>query len=129
MGFGTHGSTYGGNPMACSVGSAVMDHIADEEFLSEVRRKSGLMRQKLEGLVAAHPDVFELVRGSGLMLGIKCKVPNTDVVAAGYGQQVLTVPGGDNVIRLLPALTISDDEIAQGVDRLDRAATALEASL
>ena len=126
---GSHGSTYGGNPMACSVGSAVMDHIADEEFLSEVRRKSGLMRQKLEGLVAAHPDVFELVRGSGLMLGIKCKVPNTDVVAAGYGQQVLTVPGGDNVIRLLPALTISDDEIAQGVDRLDRAATALEASL
>jgi acetylornithine/N-succinyldiaminopimelate aminotransferase len=126
---GSHGSTYGGNPMACSVGSAVMDHIADEEFLSEVRRKSGLMRQKLEGLVAAHPDVFELVRGSGLMLGIKCKVPNTDVVAAGYGQQVLTVPGGDNVIRLLPALTISDDEIAQGVDRLDRAAAALEASL
>jgi acetylornithine/N-succinyldiaminopimelate aminotransferase len=126
---GSHGSTYGGNPMACSVGSAVMDHIADEEFLSEVRRKSGLMRQKLEGLVAAHPDVFELVRGSGLMLGIKCKLPNTDVVAAGYGQQVLTVPGGDNVIRLLPALTISDDEIAQGVDRLDRAAAALEASL
>ena len=126
---GSHGSTYGGNPMACSVGSAVMDHIADEEFLSEVRRKSGLMRQKLEGLVAAHPDVFELVRGSGLMLGIKCKLPNTDVVAGGYGQQVLTVPGGDNVIRLLPALTISDDEIAQGVDRLDRAATALEASL
>ena len=126
---GSHGSTYGGNPMACSVGSAVMDHIADEEFLSEVRRKSGLMRQKLEGLVAAHPDVFELVRGSGLMLGIKCKLPNTDVVAAGYGQQVLTVPGGDNVIRLLPALTISDDEIAQGVDRLARAATALEASL
>jgi acetylornithine/N-succinyldiaminopimelate aminotransferase len=123
---GTHGSTYGGNPLACAVGNAVMDIVADHEFLAEVSRKSGLLRQSLEGLVASHPTIFELVRGSGLMIGIKCVVPNMDVVNAGHDAQVLTVPGGDNVIRLLPAMTISDEEIKEAVARLDRAATALE---
>jgi acetylornithine/N-succinyldiaminopimelate aminotransferase len=126
---GTHGSTYGGNPMACAVGAAVMDHIADDAFLAEVNRKSGLMRQKLEGLVASHPDIFELVRGAGMMIGVKCKVPNLDVINAGYAEHILTVPGGDNVIRILPALNIGDDEIAEGVARLDRAASTLEAGL
>jgi acetylornithine/N-succinyldiaminopimelate aminotransferase len=126
---GTHGSTYGGNPMACAVGAAVMDHIADDAFLAEVARKSGLMRQKLEGLVASHPDVFELVRGAGMMIGVKCKIPNMDVINAGYAEHILTIPGGDNVIRILPALNIGDDEIAEGVARLDRAATRLEADL
>ncbi|SDW17325.1 aspartate aminotransferase family protein [Litoreibacter albidus] len=123
---GTHGSTYGGNPLACAVGSAVMDIVADDEFLADVSRKSGLLRQSLEGLVASHPTIFELVRGAGLMIGVKCVVPNVDVVAAGYDAHVLTVPGGDNVIRLLPAMTISDEEIKEAVARLDRAATALE---
>jgi acetylornithine/N-succinyldiaminopimelate aminotransferase len=124
---GTHGSTYGGNPLACAVGNAVMEIVADPAFLDGVRARAGALRQKLEGLVGAHPDVFEAVRGSGLMLGLKCKVPNTDMVAAGYGEQVITVPAGDNVIRLLPPLTISEEEIAEAVHRLDRAATALEA--
>ncbi|NKB28317.1 MAG: acetylornithine/succinylornithine family transaminase [Rhodobacteraceae bacterium] len=122
---GTHGSTYGGNPLGCAVASAVMDIVADEDFLAEVRRKSGLLRQKLEGLVAAHPSVFAAVRGTGLMLGLECVAPNTDVVQAGYGAHVLTVPAAENVIRLLPALTISDDEIAEAVLRLDSAATTL----
>lgn len=122
---GTHGSTYGGNPLACAVGCAVMETIADPAFLAEVNRKGALFRQGLEGLVASHPDVFETVRGQGLMLGLKCKVPNTDVVKAGYGQHVLTVPGADNVIRLLPPLTISDAEIAEALSRLDRAAASL----
>ncbi|PIB24191.1 acetylornithine transaminase [Amylibacter kogurei] len=124
---GTHGSTYGGNPLACAVGKAVMNIVADDTFLTGVGEKAGLFRQKLEGLVANHPDIFEEVRGSGLMLGIKCKVTNIDVVNAGYDAQILTVPGGDNVIRLLPPLNISNDEIATAVDRLDQAATALEA--
>ncbi|MEL6643183.1 MAG: aspartate aminotransferase family protein [Pseudomonadota bacterium] len=119
---GTHGSTYGGNPLACAVGNAVMDVIADDAFLDAVNRKAGLFRQKLEGLVASHPDIFEEVRGAGLMLGLKCRVPNTDIVTAAYDDHVLTVPAADNVIRLLPALTISDDELAQAVDRLDRVA-------
>ncbi|MEP5758161.1 MAG: aspartate aminotransferase family protein [Litoreibacter sp.] len=126
---GTHGSTYGGNPLACAVGSAVMDHVAAPEFLADVSRKAGLLRQKLEGLIASHPDVFELVRGSGLMLGLKCKVSNMDVVNASYDQHMLTIPGGDNVVRLLPALNISDDEISEAVERLDRAATSLETGL
>ncbi len=126
MGLGTHGSTYGGNPLGCAVGCAVMDTVSEPEFLAEVSRKGALMRQKLEGLVASHPDVFESVRGTGLMLGLKCKATNTDVVKAGYAQEILTVPAADNVVRLLPALTISDDEIAQAVSRLDAAATSLE---
>lgn len=103
-----------------------MEIVADDGFLAEVNRKAGLLSQKLEGLVAAHPDVFEGVRGSGLMLGLKCKAVNADVVKAGYGAGVLTVPAADNVIRLLPALTISDDEIAEAVTRLDAAATAVK---
>jgi acetylornithine/N-succinyldiaminopimelate aminotransferase len=122
---GTHGSTYGGNPLGCAVGCRVMEIVADDAFLAEVSRKAGLFRQKLEGLVAAHPDVFEGVRGSGLMLGLKCRVPNTEVVAAGYANHVLTVGAADNVVRILPPLTISDEEIAEGVTRLDRAATSL----
>ena len=127
MTLGTHGSTYGGNPLGCAVGCAVLDIVADPAFLAEVNRKAGLMRQKLEGLVAAHPDIFESVRGAGLMMGIKCKATNTDIVKAGYDALILTVPAGDNVIRLLPPLTISDAEIAEAMDRLDTAATALEA--
>jgi acetylornithine/N-succinyldiaminopimelate aminotransferase len=122
---GTHGSTYGGNPLGCAVGCRVMEIVADEAFLAEVSRKAGLFRQKLEGLVAAHPDVFEEVRGAGLMLGLKCRLPNTDIVAAGYAAHVLTVGAAENVVRILPPLTISDHEIAEGVARLDRAASTL----
>ncbi|WP_299867109.1 aspartate aminotransferase family protein [uncultured Roseobacter sp.] len=128
MTLGTHGSTYGGNPLGCAVGVAVMDHVTDPAFLDSVNRKAGLLRQKLEGLVATHPDVFDSVRGSGLMLGLKCKAANVDVLQAGYDQLVLTVPAADNVIRLLPPLTIEDDEIAQAIDRLDAAAVALSAA-
>ncbi|GAB4262087.1 MAG: aspartate aminotransferase family protein [Pararhodobacter sp.] len=123
---GTHGSTYGGNPLGCAVGLAVMRIVSDPAFLAEVNRKAGLMRQKLEGLVASHPDVFEAVRGTGLMLGLKCKVPNTDVAVAAREAELLVVPAADNVLRLLPALTISDAEIAEAVTRLDTAAAHLE---
>ena len=122
---GTHGSTYGGNPLGCAVGAAVMDEITRPGFLEDVRKKAGFLRQKLEGLVAAHPDILETVRGSGLMLGLKCRATNTDLVAAGYDAAILTVPAGDNVVRILPALTITEDEIAEGITRLDAAASAL----
>jgi len=122
---GTHGSTYGGNPLGCAVGCAVMDIVSDPDFLAEVNRKASLLRQKLEGLVAGHPDVFEAVRGSGLMLGLKCKVAPGDVVNAGYGKEVITVPAADNVVRLLPPLNITDEEIAEAVARLDAAASTL----
>ncbi|MCX7567172.1 aspartate aminotransferase family protein [Sulfitobacter sp. F26169L] len=122
---GTHGSTYGGNPLGCAVGCAVMDIVADPAFLAEVNRKAGLLRQKLEGLVAAHPEIFEEVRGSGLMLGLKCKVAPPDLVNAGYSAEVISVPAADNVVRLLPPLNITDEEIAEAVSRLDRAAASL----
>lgn len=123
---GTHGSTYGGNPLGCAVGCVVMDHVNDPAFLAEINRKAGLLRQKLEGLVASHPDVFDYVRGAGLMLGLKCKASNIDVVNAGYDAQVITVPAADNIVRLLPALNLSDDDIAEAVSRLDQAASTIK---
>ncbi|MDQ7262585.1 aspartate aminotransferase family protein [Paracoccus sp. PS-1] len=126
MAVGTHGSTYGGNPLACAVGAKVMQIVAAPEFLAEVNRKAALFRQKLEGLVAAHPDVFDFVRGQGLMLGLKCKVAPGEVVKAGYAEHILTVAAADDTLRLLPPLTISDEEIAEAVARLDRAASRID---
>ncbi|MGH1423537.1 MAG: aspartate aminotransferase family protein [Pseudooceanicola sp.] len=125
MTVGTHGSTYGGNPLGCAVGTAVLDTVAAPEFLAEVTRKAALLRQKLEGLIASHPDVFAEVRGQGLMLGLKCVALNSDVVQAGYDAQVITVPAADNVVRLLPALNITDDDLSEAVARLDKAAEAV----
>ncbi len=123
---GTHGSTYGGNPLGCAVGGKVMEIVSDPAFLDEVGRKAGRLRQGLEGLVAVHPEVFEEVRGTGLMLGLKCKALNTDVVQAGYAQHVLTVPAADNVVRLLPALTITEAEITEAIEKLDAAAATVK---
>jgi len=123
---GTHGSTYGGNPLGCAVGAAVVEIISDPAFLAEVARKGALLRQGLESLVARHPQVFESVRGEGLMLGLKCKPAPADVVKAGYGAGILTIAAADNVLRLLPALNIPDEDIAEALARLDRTATALE---
>ena len=126
---GTHGSTYGGNPLGCAVGSAVMSIVAEDGFLAEVSRKGGRFRQGLEGLVAMHPRVFAGVRGQGLMLGLACVAPNTDIVKAGYDQHLLTVAAADNVLRLLPALTIPDADIDEALARLHRAADAMGATL
>ncbi len=125
MTLGTHGSTYGGNPLGCAVGKAVLDHVADPAFLDDLRARAALLRQKLEGLVASHPDVFDTVRGSGLMLGIKCKLANADFVKAAFDQALITVPAADNIVRLLPPLNITEDEIAEAISRLDATATAM----
>ena len=126
MGVGSHGSTYGGNPLACAVGARVMEIVTADGFLSDMSARAATMRQSLEGLVAGHPEVFGHVRGQGLMLGLKCRVTNTDVVSAAHAEHLLTVPAADNVVRLLPPLTIAADEIAEAVNRLDRAATRLK---
>jgi acetylornithine/N-succinyldiaminopimelate aminotransferase len=123
---GTHGSTYGGNPLGCAVGAKVVELISDPAFLANVGRKGALMRQGLESLVARHPTVFEAVRGEGLMLGLKCKPAPADVVKAGYAAGILTVAAADNVLRLLPALNIPDADIAEALTRLDQAANLLE---
>jgi len=122
---GTHGSTYGGNPLGCAVGLAVVNAITEPGFLDEVNRKGALLRQKLEGLIAENPDVFTEVRGQGYMLGLKCKQAPVDVVKAAYAEELIVVPAADNVIRLLPALTLNEEEITEAIERLDRTAKAV----
>ena len=123
---GTHGSTYGGNPLACAVGNAVLGIINDQEFLDKVKDKSLLLKQKLAYLLDQHPDIFEEIRGKGLMMGLKCKILNTDLVNAGYQKGLITVPGGDNTIRLLPPLNITNKEIDVAVTMLDECAKLLK---
>ena len=123
---GTHGSTYGGNPLACAVGAAVLGIVADEEFLEGVRRRSGFLRQRLEAVAGSHPEIFAEVRGTGMMIGMVCKVPNMEVVDAGYRSRILTVPAGDNAVRILPPLNIGDEDVAEIARRIEKAAEDLE---
>ncbi len=125
MTLGTHGSTYGGNPLACAVGARVMEIVADDAFLAGVNRKAALLRQGLEGLVAAHPTVFETVRGAGLMLGLRVHGAPADFVTAAHAAHLITIPAADNVVRLLPPLNLTDADIAEGLSRLDAAAASL----
>jgi acetylornithine/N-succinyldiaminopimelate aminotransferase len=122
---GTHGSTYGGNPLACAVGNAVMDIVNTAQFLDAVNARAGTFRQALQSLINTNPDIFESQRSMGLMIGLKCRAPNIDVVNACYKQGLLTVPAGDNVLRLLPPLNIDETDIRTAIDRLDAAAKSL----
>ncbi|MCX7346212.1 MAG: aspartate aminotransferase family protein [Alphaproteobacteria bacterium] len=124
---GTHGSTFGGNPLATAVGNAVLDVVLEEGFLDNVLQRALSLKQKLAQLKDAHPTVIEDIRGSGLMMGIKCRVPNTVFQAAALDQHLLTIVAGDNVVRLLPPLVVSEADVADAVARLDRACRALEA--
>jgi acetylornithine/N-succinyldiaminopimelate aminotransferase len=122
---GTHGSTYGGNPLGCAVGNKVLDLVGDAAFLDDVAEKAAYFKAGLEDLVARHPNTFKSVRGKGLMMGLECAVPNMDVVNAGYDALILTVPAGDNVVRFVPALTITKAEIDEALARLSSAAQSL----
>ena len=126
---GTHGSTYGGNPLGCAIGAKVLEIVGDDAFLTDVNRKAGVMMQGLSALVDEFPEVFETVRGSGLMIGLKCKAPNTALVSAGYDAGILLVPAADNVVRLLPALNIPDADISESFARIRTAAVAVQSSL
>ncbi len=129
MTVGTHGTTYGGNPLAMAVGNVALDMVLEPGFLDHVNRIAGFLGQQLGALVASHPAVFSGLRGQGLMLGLTMKVPNTDFITAARQAGVIVLPAGDNVVRLLPALTISEDEVREGVAAMDRAALVLEAKL
>ncbi|MEL6502933.1 MAG: aspartate aminotransferase family protein [Pseudomonadota bacterium] len=123
---GTHGTTYGGNPLAMAVGNAVMDVMLEEGFMESVQRKSSLMKQRLAELVDTYPEILEQVRGDGLMQGLKCKALNLDVVAAFREKHLLTVPAGDNVVRLIPPLTLEESDIHDAFDRMGRALSAMQ---
>jgi acetylornithine/N-succinyldiaminopimelate aminotransferase len=124
---GTHGSTFGGNPLAMAVGNAVLDVVLADGFLDRVRQRGLNFKQKLASLKDSHPDIIEEIRGDGLMMGIKTKVPNTDFVARAYDQNLLTIAAGDNVVRLLPPLIVSDDDLTEAVAKLDRACQSFKA--
>ncbi|MDJ0643853.1 MAG: aspartate aminotransferase family protein [Erythrobacter sp.] len=125
MTFGTHGSTYGGNPLAMAAGSAVMDAVANQEFLSNVREKGERIRSRLEQFIGNYPDLFDLVRGKGLMLGIRMKVESRPFfVHLRDNHQLLTVAAGDQTLRLLPPLVIGDDEIDEFFDKLSAGAAS-----
>jgi acetylornithine/N-succinyldiaminopimelate aminotransferase len=118
---GTHGSTYGGNPLAMAVANAVLDAVLEPGFLERVNEAGLRLKQELARVKDENPDVVEEVRGSGLLAGIKVKPPMGEVVAACTAEKLLTVGAGENVVRLLPPLNVSDAEIAQAVERLSRA--------
>lgn len=122
---GTHGSTFGGNPLAMAAANAVLDVLLEPGFLDGVAATAEKLQTEVGALVTKYSAIFELVRGKGMMIGIKCKVPNGDVVAKILENGMLTVPAGDNVVRLLPPLTIGDAEIDAAVSILDKSAAAL----
>ena len=125
---GVHGTTYGGNPMAMAACNAVLDIVLEEGFLQNVNDMALRLKQGLASLVDRFPTVFEDIRGKGLLTGLKCALPNTEVLAALYDQHMLAVPAGDNVLRILPPLNVSADEIADGLERLERAAQSITRS-
>jgi len=118
---GTHGSTFAGNPLAMAVGNAVLDVMLEDGFLDHVNRVSGRLQQYLGEYLESYPRLFEAIRGEGLLLGLKCKIPNTEIVTALRDAAVLTAPAGDNVVRLLPPLIITEDELAQAHLRMTKA--------
>jgi acetylornithine/N-succinyldiaminopimelate aminotransferase len=124
---GTHGSTFGGNPLAAAAGNAVLDVVTKPGFLDHVRRIALLMRQRLAEIKDRHPSVIEEVRGDGLLIGLKCKVPNGELIDAMRAEKLLAVAAGDNVARLVPPLIVTEAEVADAVVRLDRACAAIEA--
>jgi acetylornithine/N-succinyldiaminopimelate aminotransferase len=122
---GSHGSTFGGNPLAMAVGNAVLDVVLEDGFLDRVAQMGLRLKQRLAALKDDHGDIIEEVRGQGLMLGLKCKVPNQDLLEALRAQKMLTVQAGDNVVRLLPPLIIGEAEIELAATKLDAACAAI----
>ena len=122
---GTHGTTYGGNPLATAVGNAVLDVVLAHGFIEAVAMKGLRLKQKLASLRDRHSDIIADVRGEGLMLGLQLRVPPADFAAAAREERVLVIPAADNVVRLLPPLVITESEIAEAVERLEATCSRL----
>ena len=126
---GTHGTTYGGNPLATACGNAVLDVILEDGFLERVAHTGLLMKQRLAQLQDAHPRVIAEVRGEGLFLGVRLHTPNGEFAVAAREEQMLVIPALDNVVRLLPPLIFGETEIDEAIERLDRACVRVERTL
>ena len=126
---GSHGSTFGGNPLAMAVGNAVLDLVLAEGFLQQVGLLSLIARQRLAEIKDMYPNVIDAVRGEGLMLGIKTHVANSEVVSALLRQNMLAVGAGDNVVRLLPPLNIDEATLSEGLNRIERACADIDAEI
>ncbi|HET9935506.1 MAG TPA: aspartate aminotransferase family protein [Methyloceanibacter sp.] len=123
---GSHGSTFGGNPLAMAVANAVLDVVLADGFLDQVARMGLRLKQRLAAIADEHDEIIEDVRGQGLMLGLKCKVPNQKLLAALRAEKLLTVQAGDNVVRFLPPLIVTEAEIDEACAKLDVACVALK---
>jgi acetylornithine/N-succinyldiaminopimelate aminotransferase len=126
---GTHGSTFGGNPLATAVSGAVLDVVLEPGFLDAVRKTGLLFKQRLAEMKDRHPAVIAEVRGEGLLLGLRTIVPNGDLVNACRAEGLLTAAAGENVVRLLPPLIAREAEVSEAMQKLDQACTRIEASL
>ena len=124
---GTHGSTFGGNPLACAVAQAVLEEILSDGFLDQVRMRADALSHGLDAIRRRYPGFIEQVRGAGLMIGLKMGPPNLDVIDALQARRMLSVPAGDNVVRLLPPLIITQTEIDEALDVLDAVAEDMAA--
>jgi acetylornithine/N-succinyldiaminopimelate aminotransferase len=124
---GSHGSTFGGNPLAVAAANAVLDVMLKPGFFEHAQRMSLLLKQKLASVVDRHPGIVSEVRGEGLLIGIKSVVPSADLVGALREEKLLTVGAGENVVRFLPPLIVSESEVEQSVERLERACVMLSA--
>ena len=125
MTVGTHGSTFGFNPLAMAVGNAVLDVVLAEGFLDHVRRASLVLKQRMAEIKDRYPTVIAEVRGEGLLMGLRAVVPCGELVDELRVEKMITVAAGDNVVRLLPPLIVSEEEIAEAVRRIERACTRL----
>jgi acetylornithine/N-succinyldiaminopimelate aminotransferase len=129
MGTGTHGSTFGGNPLAMAAAGALLDIVLGVGFLDNVRHSSIILRQKLAELRDRHPGIIAEVRGEGLLIGLRTAIPCGELVDELREEKLITVAAGDNVVRLLPPLIVSEQEIAEAVRRIDRACQRLGQAL
>jgi acetylornithine/N-succinyldiaminopimelate aminotransferase len=127
MTVGTHGTTYGGNPLAMAVGNEAIDMILEPGFLDHVNKIANYLHQQLGALVAAHPAVFEGVRGQGLMIGLKMKPSNTDFINVARDTGLIELQAWEHLVVLLPPLTLSEAEARTGIELLNKTASQMEA--
>jgi acetylornithine/N-succinyldiaminopimelate aminotransferase len=126
---GTHGSTFGGNPLAMAAAGALLDVVLADGFLESVQRTALVLKQKLAEIKDRYPTVIAEVRGEGLLVGLRAAVPSSELVDELRAEKMITVAAGDNVVRLLPPLIVSEEEVAEAVRRIDRACARIVRAL